>query len=93
MNGAIMVLPRDGLKDGQGNPLRYDRVYYVGEQDFYVPRDEAGNYKTYEYPGDSYADALEVMRTLTPTHIVFNGAGRRADRRQRADGGCRARPC
>ncbi|MEQ9155659.1 MAG: multicopper oxidase domain-containing protein, partial [Roseitalea porphyridii] len=24
MNGAIMVLPRDGLKDAEGNPLRYD---------------------------------------------------------------------
>lgn len=73
MNGAIMVLPRDGLKDGQGNPLRYDRVYYVGEQDFYVPRDETGAFKTYESPGESYDDALKAMRTLTPTHIVFNG--------------------
>ncbi|GAB1478717.1 copper-containing nitrite reductase [Paracoccaceae bacterium] len=73
MNGAIMVLPRDGLKDHQGNPLRYDRVYYVGEQDFYVPRDESGAYKTYESAGESYDDALRAMRTLTPTHIVFNG--------------------
>jgi nitrite reductase (NO-forming) len=39
MNGAIMVLPRDGLKDGKGKAAVYDRVYYVGEQDFYVPRD------------------------------------------------------
>ena len=31
MNGAIMVLPRDGLKDPAGNPIRYDRSYYVGE--------------------------------------------------------------
>ncbi|NKL21147.1 copper-containing nitrite reductase [Rhizobium leguminosarum] len=74
MNGAIMVLPRDGLNDGQGYPLTYDRVYYVGEQDFYVPKDEAGKYKKYESVGDAYADTLEVMRTLTPSHIVFNGA-------------------
>ncbi|MBB5539512.1 copper-containing nitrite reductase [Rhizobium giardinii] len=74
MNGAIMVLPRDGLDDGQGHPLTYDRVYYVGEQDFYVPKDEAGKYKKYESVGDAYADTLEVMRTLTPSHIVFNGA-------------------
>jgi len=74
MNGAIMVLPRDGLNDGQGHPLTYDRVYYVGEQDFYVPKDEAGKYKKYESVGDAYADTLEVMRTLTPSHIVFNGA-------------------
>ncbi len=74
MNGAIMVLPRDGLKDGYGKPLKYDRIYYVGEQDFYVPRDADGNFKTYDSPGDGYADMLEVMKTLTPTHEVFNGA-------------------
>ncbi|MFS2327660.1 copper-containing nitrite reductase [Brucella sp. H1_1004] len=73
MNGAIMVLPREGLNDGKGNPLIYDKVYYVGEQDFYVPRDEEGNYKKYDAPGDSYEDVVKVMRTLTPTHVVFNG--------------------
>ncbi len=50
MNGAIMVLPRDGLHDGKGNKLSYDKIYYVGEQDFYVPRDEAGQYKKYDAP-------------------------------------------
>lgn len=74
MNGAIMVLPREGLKDGAGNLLKYDRVFYVGEQDFYVPRDADGNFKTYESAGDGYEDMLEVMKTLTPTHEVFNGA-------------------
>jgi len=74
MNGAIMVLPREGLTDGKGKALSYDRVYYVGEQDFYVPRDEEGNYKTYESASDGYDDMLQVMRTLTPTHEVFNGA-------------------
>jgi nitrite reductase (NO-forming) len=33
MNGAVMVLPRDGLNDGKGHPLKYDRVYYIGEPD------------------------------------------------------------
>ena len=37
MNGAIMVLPRDGIKDPGGNRIEYDRAYYVGEQDFYIP--------------------------------------------------------
>ncbi|MGV1793541.1 copper-containing nitrite reductase [Rhizobium sp. A37_96] len=74
MNGAIMVLPREGLTDGNGEELIYDRVYYVGEQDFYVPRDERGNFKKYDTAGDAYADTLAVMRTLTPSHIVFNGA-------------------
>ncbi len=74
MNGAIMVLPRDGLKDGNGKPLHYDKAFYIGEQDFYVPRDENGDFKTYDAPGDDYEDMVEVMRTLTPTHEVFNGA-------------------
>jgi nitrite reductase (NO-forming) len=73
MNGAVMVLPRDGLKDGDGKPLHYDRIFYVGESDFYVPRDADGNYKTYESLGDSYADTMEVMRGLIPTHVVFEG--------------------
>ena len=73
MNGAIMVLPRDGLNDGKGNPLRYDRAYYIGEQDFYVPKDENGDWKTYDGPAHNFADVFPVMRSLTPTHIVFNG--------------------
>jgi nitrite reductase (NO-forming) len=73
MSGAIMVLPRDGLKDAGGRPLRYDRVYYVGENDFYVPRDAKGKFKSYESVADGYTDILEVMRTLTPSHVVFEG--------------------
>ena len=73
MNGAIMVLPREGLKDAEGKHFTYDRAYFVGEQDFYIPRDTDGTYKKYESAGDDMADALEVMRTLIPTHEVFNG--------------------
>jgi len=64
---------RRGLKDGNGKPLRYDRVYYVGENDLYIPKDENGKYKSYGSPGESYADTMEVMRKLIPTHVVFNG--------------------
>ncbi|AJD46130.1 nitrite reductase, copper-containing [Rhizobium sp. SEMIA 4085] len=74
MNGAIMVLPREGLTDGHGKELVYDKVYYVGEQDFYIPRDERGEFKKYDSPGEAYEDTVAVMRTLTPTHVVFNGA-------------------
>ena len=73
MNGAVMVLPRDGLKDAAGKPYTYDKVFYIGEQDFYIPRDEKGAYKAYEGAADNMADALEVMRGLIPTHVVFNG--------------------
>ncbi len=74
MNGAVMVLPRDGLKDADGNPYTYDRAYFIGEQDFYIPRDEDGDFKVYEGAADNMSDALDVMRTLIPTHVVFNGA-------------------
>jgi nitrite reductase (NO-forming) len=74
MNGAIMVLPRDGLKDKDGKSIRYDRAYYIGEQDYYIAKDEDDEYLTYETPGEDFADYLEVAATLTPSHIVFNGA-------------------
>ena len=74
MNGAIMVLPADGLKDAGGNPLHYDRAYYIGEQDFYLPRDEDGSFIRYDSPAASAGDDIAAMRTLVPTHIVFNGA-------------------
>jgi nitrite reductase (NO-forming) len=73
MSGAVMVLPRDGLKDESGKPLRYDRIYYIGENDFYIPRDEQGRFKKYESAGDAYDDTVKVMRGLIPTHVVFNG--------------------
>ncbi|MGL1920104.1 MAG: copper-containing nitrite reductase [Hyphomicrobiales bacterium] len=74
MNGAIMVLPREGLTDKDGKALTYDKAYYIGEQDFYVPKDEEGEYKEYESPSEGYEEMIEVMNTLTPTHEVFNGA-------------------
>tara|TARA_B100001996_G_scaffold204469_1_gene156597 strand:+ start:155 stop:1258 length:1104 start_codon:yes stop_codon:yes gene_type:complete len=74
MNGAVMVLPRDGLKDRQGKLIKYDKAYYIGEQDFYLPKDSNGNYRIFKEPGDGYSETLEVMKTLTPSHVVFNGA-------------------
>jgi nitrite reductase (NO-forming) len=74
MNGAIMVLPRDGLKDKDGKAIRYDRAYYIGEQDYYIAKDEDDEYLIYETAGEDFADFLNVAATLTPSHIVFNGA-------------------
>ena len=74
MSGTIMVLPRDGLKEAEGNQIHYDRVYTIGEFDLYIPKDENGNYMEFDSPGDSYADTVEVMKGLVPTHVVFNGA-------------------
>ena len=73
MHGTLMVLPRDGLKDGAGKSLHYDKVFYIGENDLYVPKDENGKYKTYDSVGESYSDTMDVMRKLIPTHEVFEG--------------------
>lgn len=73
MSGAIMILPRDGLKDPEGKSVKYDTVFYIGENDLYIPKDEDGEYKRYESPGDSYSDTVEVMNGLIPSHVVFNG--------------------
>ncbi|MCR8723402.1 copper-containing nitrite reductase [Frigidibacter sp. ROC022] len=74
MAGAIMVLPRDGLKDAKGRRVTYDRAYYIGENDFYIPKDENDDYMRFEDIGESYADTVEVMNKLIPSHVVFNGA-------------------
>ena len=74
MNGAIMVLPREGLRDPAGNPVEYDRAYYIGEQDYYLPQDENGEFMRYDVPSESFGDDLEAMKALVPTHIVFNGS-------------------
>lgn len=73
MSGAITILPKEGLTDGDGNSLTYDRAYYIGEQDYYIPKDEDGKYKKYATASAGMSDELEVMNTLTPSHIVFNG--------------------
>lgn len=73
MNGAITVLPREGLDDGNGNKLSYDKAFYVGEQDYYIPKDKDGNYKKYNSPAESLTDDIEAMKSLIPSHIVFNG--------------------
>lgn len=73
MNGAIMVLPREGLKDEKGNSVKYDKAFYIAEQDYYVPKDANGKFKEYDKPGANFDDMKKVFQTLTPTHIVFNG--------------------
>lgn len=74
MSGAVMVLPREGLTDGAGEPITYDRAYYIGENDFYVPKDEDGKFISFASLGESYGGTMDAMKTLTPSHVVFNGA-------------------
>ena len=73
MAGTIMILLRDGLKNHKGEPVRYDKVYYIGENEFYIPRDADGNFINFESLGESYAETMETMRGLIPSHVVFNG--------------------
>ena len=72
-NGAILVLPREGLRDGHGNPVTYDRAFYFGEQDYYVPMNPDGTSKRYANFAMQMPDWVDAMRTLTPSHIAFNG--------------------
>ncbi len=72
-NGAILVLPREGLRDGHGNPVRYDRAFYFGEQDYYVPKNPDGTWRRATNFVDQMVPMLERMDTLVPSHVVFNG--------------------
>ena len=72
-NGAILVLPREGLRDGYGNPVRYDKVFYFGEQDYYVPKNADGTWKRSNNYAEQMGSMLQVMDGLVPTHVVFNG--------------------
>ncbi|HJL92183.1 MAG TPA: copper-containing nitrite reductase [Woeseiaceae bacterium] len=74
MNGAIMVLPRDGLKDEKGELVKYDKAYYIGEQDFYIPSTPEGKYKRYDSTAIAMGDTMQMLKKLLPSHIVFNGA-------------------
>lgn len=73
MNGAIMVLPREGLKDKAGKLVTYDKAYYIGEQDWYIPKDADGKFKRYDSPAAAMGETMAVMQGLTPTHLTFNG--------------------
>jgi nitrite reductase (NO-forming) len=73
MHGAIMVLPRNGLTDKNGKSIRYDKAYYIGENDWYVPKDSKGNYKKYDGPLEQMADMQTVMQGLIPSHVTLGG--------------------
>jgi nitrite reductase (NO-forming) len=73
MNGAIMVLPRDGLHDQHGRPVHYDKAWYIAEQDYYLSTNENGRFKEYDTPSAGFPDLIKSMKTLHPSHLVFNG--------------------
>ena len=39
-----------------------------------MPRDAKGKFKSYATHVDAFADTMDLMRKLIPTHVVFNGA-------------------
>ncbi|WP_444994533.1 copper-containing nitrite reductase [Aliikangiella sp. IMCC44359] len=73
MNGAILVLPRDGLRDAQNKKIDYDKAYYLGEQDFYLPKDDNGQFIRYANINEAMTPTIDLMQSLIPSHIVFNG--------------------
>lgn len=73
MNGAIMVLPRGGLTDENGNSVKYDRAYYIAEQYFYLPKGPDGKVQEFATPQQSIQAIGDAIKTLMPTYIVFNG--------------------
>ncbi|MCZ0812376.1 MAG: copper-containing nitrite reductase [Pseudomonadota bacterium] len=74
MAGTIMVLPRDGLRDHEGRQVKYDRVYYIGENEYYIPKNADGSYMRFADVGESYGDTVDLMNGLIPSHVVFNGS-------------------
>lgn len=72
-NGAILVLPREGLRDGYGDTVRYDKAFYFGEQDYYVPTNSDGGWLRSASFAAQMGPMLGVMAGLVPTHVVFNG--------------------
>ena len=74
MNGAIMVLPREGLRDENGNPIHFDKAYYIAEQDYYLPKDNNGKFKDYPTPAAELGDMTESIKSMIPSHIYFNGS-------------------
>ena len=73
MNGAIMVLPKNGLRDENGNLVKIDKAYYIAEQDYYLPKDKDGKVLNIATPQQSVQELAESVKTLHPTNIVFNG--------------------
>ena len=73
MNGAIMVLPREGLKDENGKLVTFDKAYYMAEQDFYLPKDKNGKVKNVSTPQEAVQESEDAIKSLMPTYIVFNG--------------------
>lgn len=73
MNGAIMVLPRGGLTDENGNPITFDKAYYIVQQDYYLPKDKDGKVINYATPQESIQGMAESIKSLMPTNLPFNG--------------------
>ena len=74
LSGTIMILPREGLKDNKGHSIQYNKAYYIGEQGFYRPKDENGEYQRFNSVLEALPHVQAEMSKNIPSHIVFNGA-------------------
>lgn len=73
MNGVIMILPKDGLADENGNTVTFDTAFYVVQQEYYLPKDKDGKVISEPTAAKSLDAVGEAMMKLIPTDIVFNG--------------------
>ena len=74
MHGTVMVLPRDGPEGRrrQGAALR-PRSTTSASTTSTCRATRTANTRPTTRSAKSYADTMEVMRKLIPTHVVFNG--------------------
>ena len=69
LNSVISSLSDSGISKDDIQTSNF-RIYPLYDS----VKDSNGNYKEFIHPGDGFSDVLEVMKTLTPTHVVFNGS-------------------
>jgi nitrite reductase (NO-forming) len=79
MSGAVMVLP--GLRDKTGKLLHYDRIYYIGENDFYVPRGDDGKFQSFTDASDFFPKTLELCASSSPRMLFSKARSARSQAR------------
>ncbi|MBN9349481.1 MAG: nitrite reductase, copper-containing [Chitinophagaceae bacterium] len=73
MNGVILVLPKNGLTDENGNSVKFDTAFYIVQQEYYLPKGPDGKTLDFKTPAESLNAMQASMEKLIPTNIVFNG--------------------
>lgn len=73
IEGALIVLPKSGLKDESGEPLKYHKVFFVGDDDFNLMSTNYGI-----HPGallDAFGKVDNTYNGDIPCHTMLSPAG------------------